>query len=402
MIPKEFDTITKADIEALVANAVAEGRTIEYKRQLPGGTDDEKKEFLADVSSFANAGGGDIIFGVIEKRDGDNKPTNLPEKAEGLAGINAGAEIIRLDAIIQSGMEPRIPGCRIRSIDGFASGSVLVIRIPKSWTSPHMVTFKNLSRFFSRTSAGKNQLDVGEIRSAFTASGDLRAKITAFRTERLGKIVANEAAIDLSPTPKIVLHLVPLSILNPTSQIGFALLENDPNLAAPIQNNSYNNRHNLDGFLSYNMSRTGGASPGYTQVFRSGAFEAVDADLFNSSADLKLVASTYVEQHILQATARYLKTAKQIGTPLPLIVMVSAFGLKGYGIATSSAYQNFRPTHLIDRDTLLFPDVLLEDYSTPADVVLKPIFDAFWQSAGFPACQHYTEKGRWNAIQTNY
>jgi hypothetical protein len=121
----------------------------------------------------------------------------------------------------------------------------------------------------------------------------------------------------------------------------------------------------------------------------------VDADLFNSSADLKLVASTYVEQHILQATARYLKTAKQIGTPLPLIVMVSAFGLKGYGMATSSAYQNFRPTHLIDRDTLLFPDVLLEDYSTPADVVLKPIFDAFWQSAGFPACWHYDAQGRW-------
>jgi hypothetical protein len=27
--------------------------------------------------------------------------------------------------------------------------------------------------------------------------------------------------------------------------------------------------------------------------------------------------------------------------------------------------------------------------------VLKPIFDAFWQSTGFPACQHYDAKGRW-------
>ena len=239
MIPRDFDAITKADIEALVANAVAEGRALEYKQQLPGNGDEDKKEFLADVSSFANAGGGDIIFGVVEKRDGENKPTNLPEKAEGLAGINAGAEINRLDAIIQSGIEPRISGCRLRSIDGFASGPVLVIRIPKSWAGPHMVTFKNLSRFFSRTSAGKQQLDVGEIRSAFTASGDLRAKITTFRTERLGKIIANEAPIDLAAGPKIVLHLVPLSILNPDSQIGFALLENDPNLGAPIQNSSY-------------------------------------------------------------------------------------------------------------------------------------------------------------------
>jgi hypothetical protein len=401
MIPRDFDAITKADIEALVANAVAEGRAIEYKQQLPGGTDDDKKEFFADVSSFANAAGGDLIFGVADKRDANGKPTGIPEKADGLAGVNVDEQIRRLDDMLRSGIEPRIPGCRIRSVEGFASGPVLVIRIPKSWAAPHMITFKNLSRFFSRTSAGKYQLDVGEIRSAFTASGDLRAKITAFRTERLGKIVANEAAIDLSPTPKIVLHLVPLSILNPANQIGFALLENDPNLGAPIQNSSYNNRHNLDGFLSYNMSRTGGASPGYTQVFRSGAFEAVDAELLNNRDGSKLVASTHVEQKILQTTARYFKTAKQLGVPLPLIAIMTMLGVKGYGIATGSTWHNFRPTHTIDRDVLLLPDVLLEDYNTPADVALKPIFDALWQAGGFNGCQHYNSEGRWSAL-TNY
>lgn len=400
MIPRDFDTITQADIEALVTNAVAEGRTIEYKQQLPENGDEDKKEFLADVSSFANAGGGDIIFGVVEKRDNDNKPTNLPEKAEGLAGINAGAEITRLDSIIQSGIEPRIPGCRIRSIDCFTSGPVLVIRVPKSWAGPHMVTFKNLSRFFSRTSAGKQQLDVGEIRSAFTASGDLRTKITTFRTERLGKIIANEGPIDLSAGPKIILHLVPLSILNPDSQIGFALLENDPNLGAPIQNSSYNNRHNLDGFLSFNSNNKAGGV-GYCQVFRSGAIEAVDAELLNNRDGSKLIASTYVEKKILQTTARYFKTAHQLGVPLPLVVTMTLFGVKEYGIATGSAWHSFRPTHAIDRDTLLLPDVLIEDYNTPADVALKPIFDALWQAGGMNGCQHYDEKGRWNE-RTNY
>src|SRR5262249_40798133 len=153
--------------------------------------------------------------------------------------------------------DPRIPGCRIRSIDGFASGPVLVIRIPKSWAGPHMVTFKNLSRFFSRTSAGKNQLDVGEIRSAFAASGDLRAKISAFRTERLGKIIANEGPVSLAETPKIILHLVPLSILDPTAQVDLTPLLNDPNPGAPIQNVTYNVRNNIDGYLSFNMPRSG-------------------------------------------------------------------------------------------------------------------------------------------------
>src|SRR5664280_2298642 len=137
MTSREFDTITNADVEALVTNAVAEGRTIEYKQQLPGNSDEEKREFLADVSSFANAGGGDILYGVVEKRDSDNKPTGIPEKAQGLPGINTDSEILRLDESIRSGIDPRIPGYRIRGIDGFSAGPVLLIRVPKSWASPH-------------------------------------------------------------------------------------------------------------------------------------------------------------------------------------------------------------------------------------------------------------------------
>lgn len=48
------------------SNAVSEGRTIDYKRELPGNSDGDKKEFLADVSSFANTSGGDLILGVDE------------------------------------------------------------------------------------------------------------------------------------------------------------------------------------------------------------------------------------------------------------------------------------------------------------------------------------------------
>src|SRR3954451_17276289 len=70
MIEKPVQGISKDDIDALVADEVREGRTLDYKEKLPGNADKDKKEFLADVSSFANAGGGDMIFGVVEKRDG--------------------------------------------------------------------------------------------------------------------------------------------------------------------------------------------------------------------------------------------------------------------------------------------------------------------------------------------
>jgi len=68
MIAKEFAGIAKEDIESLVTDAVSEGRGIEYKGLLPKkGNDDDTKEFLADVSSFANASGGDLIFGIRAK-----------------------------------------------------------------------------------------------------------------------------------------------------------------------------------------------------------------------------------------------------------------------------------------------------------------------------------------------
>ena len=395
MISREFDAIAKADIDALVSNAVAEGRLIEYKQQLPGNSDEDKREFLADVSSFANAGGGDIICGVVEKRDSNGKPTGIPEKAEGLAGLNADAEIRRLDEIVRAGLDPRAPGIRIRAVDGFTAGPALVIRIPKSWASPHMVIFKNVTRFYSRTSAGKYQLDVGEIRSAFIASGDVRNRISAFRTERLGKIIANEGPVSLPETPKIILHLVPLTIVDHTVQVDLTPLRHDPNPGAPIQNYSYNTRNNLDGYLSYNMPRSEAAyGAGYTQVFRSGALEAVDAELSNDSNYPKVIASTYVEEKIIEATTRFFNAAKRIGTPLPLVVMMTATDLKGYALATGPSGIT---RHKIDRNILLFPDVLLESYDTPTDVVLKPIFDALWQSAGFASCQHYSKDGRWTS-----
>src|SRR4051812_22865379 len=110
MIPRQIQAVTIEDLEALVTDAVREGKTIEYKQELPGGKDDDKKEFLADVSSFANASGGDVIFGISETRDGQGKTTGIPEAILGLPGVNGDQEIRRLEQMLRDGIEPRIPG----------------------------------------------------------------------------------------------------------------------------------------------------------------------------------------------------------------------------------------------------------------------------------------------------
>jgi hypothetical protein len=396
MIPKEFDSIGKEDIEALVANAVSEGRAIEYKEQLPGGADDDKREFLADASSFANAGGGDLIFGVRDKRDASGKPTGIPETAVGLTGTNADAEMRRLEAMLRAGVDPRIPAIRIKHIDGFPSGPVILLRVPKSWVSPHMVIFKNLSRFFSRTSAGRHQLDVREIRTRFTASESLYEKIRRFRDDRLAKIIADETPVKLQPNAKIIIHLIPIAFSDPSARLDVTRLNEMRQLVPPLHASAWDHRINFDGFLTFSHFGSGSAGYTYLQVFRSGAFEAVEADLLAERNGRKFLSIVDCEKAILLGLEKYIVALKELGASLPIIILGTIYGVEGYTLAADTPSAFFYQTHPIDRNLLLLPEVLIEDFSVPIDIALRPMFDAIWQSVGLPKSESYSPDGRWD------
>ena len=154
-----LDQITESDLQALIDNEVAEGKTLDYKEKSSGNSDADKKEFLYDVSSFANASGGHLIFGVTEDK-------GIAIKIDGVQTNDIDKEILRLDNILRDGISPRIPAIRIQPIQLRNNNYVIIIDIPRSFALPHMVTYKNSSRFYSRNSGGKYQLDVDEIRTA--------------------------------------------------------------------------------------------------------------------------------------------------------------------------------------------------------------------------------------------
>jgi predicted HTH transcriptional regulator len=181
MIPKRLDDITELDLLALISNGVAEGRTIDYKRKLPPNGDADKKEFLADVSSFANSGGGDLIFGVDEN-------AGLPTQITGFQSTDTDQEVRRLDSIVASGIQPRIR-YTIKLMPCSGGQKALVIRVERRWSGPHRVVFKGHDRFYGRNSAGKYALDVNELRRAFTLSSTVTERIRAFRTDRINRVV---------------------------------------------------------------------------------------------------------------------------------------------------------------------------------------------------------------------
>jgi len=180
MISESLEKIGEVDLEHLLVNSVAEGKTIEYKAVLPSNSDADKKEFLADVSSFANSTGGDLIFGIDEAQ---GAPVGIP----GLAISDSDLEVRRLDSIINDGLEPRVR-FTTRAIQRAGKLPVLIVRTERSWIGPHRVVFRGHDKFYARNSAGKYPMDVSELRSAFTLTSSVPERVRQFREDRIAKL----------------------------------------------------------------------------------------------------------------------------------------------------------------------------------------------------------------------
>ncbi|MGZ6972124.1 MAG: AlbA family DNA-binding domain-containing protein, partial [Thermoanaerobaculia bacterium] len=191
MIPGRIEGISLADIQRLLDNQVPEGRAIEYKKELPGSSDSERKEYLADVSSLANAGGGNLLFGLAARG-------GIPVALSAIQTDDPEAVVARLESGAADGIDPRITGLSTKYLP-CGAGFVFVMFVPQTWNGPHMVTFKGSSRFFSRTSFGKYPLDVRQIGEAFVAREELPQRMRALRASRVDSIVRDALGFRLVP-----------------------------------------------------------------------------------------------------------------------------------------------------------------------------------------------------------
>lgn len=382
---KPLETITETDLQSLVDNQVPEGKTIEYKESLPGNADSDKKEFLADVSSFANAAGGNLIYGIRE--DG-----GLPVEVAGLQGIDVDAEKLRLDNMVRDGLKPRIPGVSIKDVPLQSGAVVLIIRVPRSWAAPHMIIFKSNGKFYARHSAGKAQLDVDELRSAFVLSETRAERIRSFRADRLAKIVAGETPVELQRNARTVLHIVPVGAFDAVVRFDVTSLERQGDLVEPMCARGYTSRHNFDGFLTY-AAVPGALAHSYLQVFSHGSVEALEDFLLEG--DRRVIFGARLEQELIASLPRFLSIQRQLGVEPPLFIMLSLIGVAGYSMDTT----RLRPARLynapIDRDTLVVPEVMIDTFEIDPAQVLKPAFDAVWNAAGWPGSMSYNAEGQW-------
>ena len=202
MIPKRLGDLNSEDLEELLRSEVREGKAIDYKCALPGNSEWQKKEFLYDVSSFANTVGGDLIIGVDEDK-------GLPVEIPAFSCEHIDEELQRLASILMSGVEPRLK-YQTRVIIHPNGGHVLIVRVDKSGLAPHRVIYKGSDKFYARNSAGKYPLDVSELRDAFLLGASASARLRDFRISRLASIAAGEGPLMHEGSQVLVFHVLPL------------------------------------------------------------------------------------------------------------------------------------------------------------------------------------------------
>jgi hypothetical protein len=370
----------------LIVNQVPEDTTLEYKSQLPGTSDAEKLEFLADISAFANTMGGDVLYGMEESEAG------AASKLVGVVCNNFDEVRQRLESILRDGIKPRIPNCHMRAVDIAGGKKVVIVRVDRSWLAPHRVSFKDHGHFYGRAASSKYRLHVDQLRVAFTLSESIADRVRAFQADRIISIKADDMPVPIDAGPKVVLHLLPLSAF----AVGAREMDIEQLRLRPIgyrgfpQGGVSDSRFNLEGCVSFE----GRDEPfrAYTQVYRSGIIEAVKPLRVDVRQNLIRIWAEY-EGQVRNATAEYVTFLQKLGVGLPIFIFVCLIGVRGGSLAAPDSLRS--SSNSFNRDDICPPLGIWDDQTTDVDTVLRPLLDRLWNGVGEKASPAYDHSGKW-------
>ncbi len=386
MLPHNLSELSLQAIKSLVTAGLRESRTLDFKRDPVGSRDEDKKEFLADVSAFANTAGGDLIFGIEENA---GEATNV----SGIQLANIEDEKLRLEQILRSGLEPRLPKVDIHWIHDGEIG-VLVVRVPRSYVAPHRIIYRDNGKFYGRHSTGKYPLDVSELRAAFLSAEGVVEGIKKFRRERLAAIESDDGALPVNGAPLVVFHIVPLSAFSTANQIR---VDDNRNLLLPMMSGSgIGARHTLDGYVTYlglGAHQSIEQATSYTLLFRSGIVEAVCGVGATDPQNRPYIPPSAVEWPILCAYKQYMEKLKFHGIEPPLYISVSILGTRGQRLLGNRNLSMRAVT--LTKDEIILPETIVYDLNAPADQTLRSTFDLLWNTFGYPRSFSFDENNKY-------
>ena len=369
MLGNDFDAIDMLDLDDLVTKQASEGRSQEFKRDLPGTSDAEVKEFLADVSSLANANGGDLLFGVEEE-------AGVAVRILGVKVDNIDATILRLENMLRDCLEPRLSGARLRWIRLALNKGVLAVRLPASLNAPHRISFKNSGRFYTRNSRGKYEMDTHELRLAFSASDQLPGRLRALHNAARASSVGENLPFRIRSFPHVVISVVPLSYFRETRSLAIS----PASALIPVRSGGMSQFIlTLEGVLAYSPISERGDVETYALTHDSGRVDAAwvigSVRRFSPTDTCNLVWPTQFEDGVLEIASSTAAKMKQLGIEPPWVIFTSVMGLSQY----RAVIANNQLTAPAWRAEANFIETVTNTINTTS---LMPLFKSFWRLFG--------------------
>lgn len=144
-------------IRGLIAERVQEDLHLDYKAAASLSKEDKKKtEMSKDVSAFANADGGVIIYGVGEDPSDDSFPGTI----DAIDSKTLTAEW--LEQVITSRIQPKIPGIEIHVVEVMPGRVVYIIEVPKGDTA-YQASDKRYHKRLGRTTVAMEDYEVRDV-----------------------------------------------------------------------------------------------------------------------------------------------------------------------------------------------------------------------------------------------
>ena len=373
-----FEALDEAQIEQLRANGVRESRTLEYKRELPGGNADERKEFLQDVSALGNTDGGLILYGVETGKVG-NRDTGIPVAIPGLEVPNLDAVLLDLQARFRTSTDPALTQqVRCRFIPLASGRHVLAIYVWQSALRPHRITFQGSNRFWRRNDAGNYEPATNELRAMFQEAREWTKEVEAFRSRRVA-LLQGARGLALS-VPSALLHILPLGRLEERHALpAHEVLRKK----IPTWDSHNGGRFNLDGYLI--IDHTSGVIRHWSQVFRFGGWESFTRSygregFSGDTAPRSLfIADQYFETLATHATHAVQFLEREMNVSPPMAVCVTLVHVEGAEVPSRS---DWRDNDRFDERTLTLPTLLLDDPKNTVKVVHE-LADLAYQAIGW-------------------
>ncbi len=397
-IYRRIDEVDKVFLQSLVDEEVMEDRGLEYKRDLNIQKDPttidlkaEKRKFCAEISAFANADGGYLIFGVADEK-------GMPQK-DGICGIDKPDDFdqlkLKIHGIIDKGIEPQLFGVDMAQVKLDVEKIALLIHIPSSWSKPHWVGEKGCRTFYTRTSGGKDHLDIRNVRELFVLSETAAERIRTFRGNRAKGILEGDVPVFQGHKPILALHLVPFSAESSQQNVDFRALQGE---VFDVGNKT---GFNLSGMYA------GIDEHFFYHLYRNGCIEYVKGNL--ATFQNKYIDSTLFESNILFVLPRMMKWLKQLKVSPPFYVMLTLLGGNGRSFHLSNLQSNrlekefghyvFEDDRRFNLETLIIPEEMMYSYDSDLQADMRPVFDMVWQAAGLPCSLNYDENGKWDGGQ---